>query len=97
MPTFRFPAAALCTAAVFAAAPVAASAADVTATGRAPASPDQTRPRVGTYKIVSHGAHVIHAKCLEGGNVVVPTHENATPAQRDRDIHAACKTVDYTR
>jgi hypothetical protein len=40
---------------------------------------------------------VIHARCLEGGNVVVPTREKGTAAQRDRDIHAACKTVDYTK
>ncbi len=97
MTPLRLSAAALCAAAVFAAAPLAAFAADAAATGRAPVSPDQPKPRAGTYKIVSRGAHVIHARCLEGGNVVVPTHENATPAQRDRDIHAACKTVDYTK
>ena len=54
-------------------------------------------PRNGGYKIVKRGAHVIHARCLEGGNVVVPTHEKATAAQRDRDIHDACKSIDYTR
>jgi len=54
-------------------------------------------PRTGGYKIVTRGAHVIHARCLEGGNVVVPTHEKATAAQRDRDIHDACKTVDYSK
>jgi hypothetical protein len=97
MIALRLTAAALCAAALFAAAPLAACAADATANGHASVSPDQPKPRAGTYKIVSHGAHVIHARCLEGGNVVVPTHENATPAQRDRDIHAACKTVDYTK
>jgi hypothetical protein len=30
-------------------------------------------------------------------DVVVPTHEKATPTERDHDIHAACKTVDYTK
>ena len=54
-------------------------------------------PRTGGYKIVKRGAHVVRARCLEGGNVVVPTHEKATAAQRDRDIHDACKTVDYTK
>ena len=54
-------------------------------------------PRTGGYTIVKRGPHVIHARCLEGGNVVVPTHEKATAAQRDRDIHDACKTVDYTK
>ena len=49
------------------------------------------------YRIVKRGPHLIRAHCLEGGNVVVPTHEKATAAQRDRDIHEACKTVDYTK
>ena len=89
-------AAALCAAAVLAAAPLAAAAADA-AGGRATTPPNQPQPRVGTYRIVSRGAHVIHAKCLEGGNVVVPTHEKATAAQRDRDIHDACKSIDYTK
>jgi hypothetical protein len=83
-------AAALCAAALLADAPQAAL--PVAAT-----SPDQPKPRVGSYKIVSQGAEVIHARCLEGGNVVVPTREKGTAAQRDRDIHAACKTVDYTK
>ena len=86
------PAAALCVAALLAAAPLAVSAAS-----KAPTSPDQPRPRTGAYKVVSHGDHVVHARCLEGGNVVVPTHEKATAAQRDRDIHDACKSVDYTK
>ena len=90
-----FSAAALCAAALLAAAPLAASA--LPADGHAPTSPDQPKPRVGNYRIVSRGAKVIHAKCLEGGNVVVPTKQKATAAQRDRDIHDACKTVDYTK
>ena len=89
------PAAALCAAALLAATPIVASA--VAAAGKAPTSPGQPKPRTGAYKVVSHGDHVVHARCLEGGNVVVPTHEKATPAQRDRDIHAACKSVDYTK
>ena len=91
------PAAALCAAAVLAATPLAASAVDAAATGKPPTSPDQPKPRVGSYKIVKRGDHVTHAKCMEGGNVVVPTREKATAAQRDRDIHEACKTVDYTK
>ena len=88
------PVAALCAAALLAVAPPAASAADIVA--KAPAAPDQPRPRTGSYKIVKRGAHLIRARCLEGGHVVVPTHEKATAAQRDRDIHEACKTVDDT-
>ena len=94
--TRRFlPAAALCAAALLAATPLVASAAD--AAGKAPTAPGQPKPRTGAYKVISHGDHVVHARCLEGGNVVVPTHEKATPAQRDRDIHDACKSVDYTK
>jgi len=89
------PVAALCAAALLAVAPPAASATDIAA--RPPAAPDQPRPRTGAYKITKRGAHLIRARCLEGGHVVVPTHEKATAAQRDRDIHEACKTVDYTR
>lgn len=62
-----------------------------------PVAPGASQPRTGGYKIVKRGPHVIHARCLEGGNVMVPTHENATAAQRDRDIHDACKTVDYSK
>jgi len=90
-------AAALCAAALLANAPQAAWPVDAAAIGKASTSPDQPRPRVGSYKIVSRGAKVIHASCLEGGNVVVPTREKGTTAQRDRDIHNACKTVDYTK
>ncbi len=89
-------AAALCAAALLAA-PLAASAVDAAAIGKAPTSPDQPTPRSGHYKIVSRGPHVVHARCSEGGNVVVPTHEKATGAQRDRDIRDACKTLDYTK
>jgi hypothetical protein len=87
--------AALCAAALLAAMPPAAAAADIAA--KAPAAPDQPKPRTGSYKIVKRGAHLIRAHCLEGGNVVVPTHEKATAAQRDHDIHEACKTVDYSK
>ena len=89
------PIAALCAAALLAAAPPAASAADIAA--KAPAAPAEPKPRTGGYRIVKRGPHLIRAHCLEGGNVVVPTHEKATAAQRDRDIHEACKTVDYTK
>ena len=88
---------ALAAATLIATAPQAALAVDAAAIGKAPTSPDQPKPRVGNYKIVSRGANVIHAKCTEGGNVVVPTHERGTAAQRDRDIHDACKSVDYTK
>jgi hypothetical protein len=54
-------------------------------------------PRTGAYKIARRGPHATRARCLEGGNVLVPTHEKATAAQRDRDIRDACKTVDYTK
>ena len=91
------PAVALCAAALLAASPLTALAVDAAATGRAPTSPDQPRPRTGNYKVVKRGAKITHAKCLEGGNVVVPTRARATAAQRDRDIHDACKTVDYTK
>jgi hypothetical protein len=88
-------AAALCAAALLAVAPPAASAADIAA--KPTASPDRPRPRTGAYKVTRRGAHLIRARCLEGGHVLVPTHEKATAAQRERDIHQACKTVDYTR
>jgi hypothetical protein len=55
------------------------------------------KPRTGAYKIVKRGPRAIRATCLEGGNVVVPTHEKATAAERDHDIHEACKTVDYSK
>jgi hypothetical protein len=93
----RLSAVALCAAALLAATPLAALAVDAAAGGRAPTSPDQPKPRTGNYKVVKRGARIIHAKCLEGGNVAVPTREKATAAQRDRDIHDACKTVDYTK
>ena len=88
-------AAALCTAVVLAVAPTAASAADIAA--RPAAAPDQPRPRTGAYKIVKRGPHLVQARCLEGGHVAVPTREKATAAERDRDIHEACKSVDYTK
>ena len=87
----RLPAlAALC------AATLLATAAHDAAAVTAPAG-GASAPRTGGYKIVKRGPHVIHARCVEGGNVVVPTHEKATAAQRDRDIHDACKSVDYTK
>ena len=89
--------AAWCATAVLAALPLAASAVDAAAIGKSPTSPDQPKPRSGHYKIVARGKHVIHARCAEGGNVAVPTHEKATPAQRQRDIQDACKTLDYTK
>lgn len=93
----RLSAVALCAVALLATTPPAALAVDAAATGRAPTSPDQPQPRTGSYKVVKRGAKITHAKCVEGGNVVVPTREKATPAQRDRAIHDACKTVDYTK
>ncbi len=66
------------------------------ATAAGPAA-SQPKPRTGAYKVVKRGPHAIRARCLEGGNVVVPTHEKATAAERDHDIHEACKTVDYTK
>jgi hypothetical protein len=98
MTAHRFPrVAALCASALLAAAPLAASAVDAAAIGKAPTSPEQPRPRTGQYKVVSHGRHVIRARCAEGGNVVVPAHAKATPSQRERDIREACKTLDYTK
>ena len=98
MTRHRFPpAAALVAATLLALLPPAASAVDAAAIGKAPTSPDQPKPRNGGYRIVSRGRHIVHARCAEGGNVVVPTHEKATAAQRDRDIRDACKTVDYTK
>jgi len=89
--------AAWCVTVLLAALPLAAAAVDAAAIGKAPTSPDQPKPRSGHYKIVTRGKHVIHARCAEGGNVVVPTHEKATAAQRARDIQDACKTLDYTK
>ena len=89
--------AACCVTALLAALPLEASAVDAAAIGKAPTSPEQPKPRSGHYKIVKRGQHVIHARCAEGGNVVVPTHEKATAAQRERDIRDACKTLDYTK
>jgi hypothetical protein len=87
--------AALCAAALLAATPPVASAVD--AAGQAPTSPEQPKPRVGSYKIIKRGARITRARCLEGGTVAIPTREKATAAQRDRDIHDACKGVDYTK
>ena len=87
-----FPAlAALCAAAL-----LATTAPTAMAAGAA-ASAGQPKPRSGAYKIVKRGPQATRARCLEGGNVVVPTREKATAAERDHDIHEACKTVDYTK
>lgn len=91
------PVATLSLAALLAASAPAASAVDAAAIGKPLTSPAQPRPRTGQYKVIAHGDHVVHARCLEGGNVVVPTHERATPAQRDHAIRDACKTIDYTK
>lgn len=91
MTRHRLPAlAAFCAATLLAAAAHDAVAVDAAAGGA-------SAPRTGGYKIVKRGPHVIRARCLEGGNVLVPTREKATAAQRDRDIHDACKAVDYTK
>jgi hypothetical protein len=98
MTRIRLPAVvALCAAALLAVAPPAALAVDAAATGRAATSPDQPKPRVGNYKIVKRGPRLTRARCLEGGNVAVPTREKATAAERDRALHDACKSVDYTK
>jgi hypothetical protein len=83
----------LATAALLATAAPAADAAPRATPGATAAS----QPRSGGYRIVKRGPHVIHARCLEGGHVIVPTHGQATPAERDRDIHDACKSVDYSK
>jgi len=89
--------AALCAAALLAATPPVASAVDAAVIGKAPTSPDQPKPRVGSYRIINRGAELTLAGCLEGGTVVISPREKATAAQRDRDIHDACKSVDYTK
>ena len=94
------PAAALCTTALLAALPPAAWAADaatVTVTGKSTTPPDQPKTRTGAYKIASRGDHLTRARCTEGGNVIVPTHANATAEQRDHDLRQACKNIDYTK
>lgn len=89
--------AALCAAALLAATPPAATAVDAAVIGKAPTSPDQPKPRLGDYEIITQGAEFTLARCLEGGTVVVSSRANATAARRDRDIHDACKSVDYTK
>ena len=94
------PAAALCALALVAALPQAASAADtatVTVTGKSTTLPDRPKTRIGAYKIASRGDHLTRARCTEGGNVIVPTHANATAEQRDLDLREACKNIDYTK
>ena len=92
----RLPAAALCAAAL-AATPLAASAVDAAPSAKAPTSPDQPRPRSGSYQVVKRGATLTRVRCAEGGNVMVPTHGKATPVQRDREFRDACKNLDYTK
>ena len=96
MTLVRFPAvAALCAALTLAAAPLAA--ADATVVVRAPSAPAPGKARTGDYKIVKRGTKVTRARCTEGGYVMVPSQGKATTAERDHDIHEACKTVDYTK
>jgi hypothetical protein len=92
----RLPAAALCAVAL-AATPLAASAVDAATSAKAPTSPDQPRPRSGSYQVVKRGATLTRVRCAEGGNVMVPTHGKATAAQRDREFRDACKNLDYTK
>ena len=94
--------AALCTTALLAALPQVASAADaasasVTVTGKSPVRPDRPKTRTGDYKIASRGDRFTRARCSEGGNVIVPTHAQATAEQRDHDLREACKNIDYTK
>ena len=94
------PAAALCATALLAALPQMASATDaasVTITGKSTTPPDRPKTRTGAYKIASRGDHLTRARCTEGGNVIVPTHANATAEQRDHDLREACKNIDYTK
>ena len=93
----RFPAAALCAAVTLAAAPLATRAVDAATSAKPPTSPDQPKPRSGSYKIVKRGATLTRARCAEGGNVMVPTRGKTTAAQRDRDLRDACKNLDYTK
>jgi ABC-type sugar transport system substrate-binding protein len=93
-------AAALCATALLAALAQPASAADaatVTVTGKSKTPPDRPRTRTGAYKIASRGDQLTRARCTEGGNVIVPTHANATAEQRDHDLREACKNIDYTK
>jgi hypothetical protein len=68
----------------------------------ASALPAQPKARTGKYKIVSSGSEWIHAKCTEGGNVVVAAHpgkplRGGAPATRDAALRDACKSLDYTK
>lgn len=94
MKRIHLSAAALCAAAALAATPLPASAVDTTVTVHAPAA---SNARTGDYRIVKRGPKVTRARCLEGGYVMVPSRGRTTVAERDSDIHAACKTVDYTK
>ena len=94
MNRIHLPAVVLCAAAALAATPLAASATDTTVIVHAPAA---SNARTGDYRIVKRGPKVTRARCLEGGYVLVPSRGKTTVAERDRDIHDACKTVDYTK
>ena len=94
MNRIHLPAVVLCAAAALAATPLAASATDTTVIVHAPAA---SNARTGDYRIVKRGPKVTRARCLEGGYVLVPSRGRPTLAERDRDIHDACKTVDYTK
>jgi hypothetical protein len=76
---------------------------DAVAATHTSTSPDQPKPRRGGYEIESEGPDFTHARCAEGGNVVVATHPGKPlvgggPApSREGAILAACKTIDYTK
>jgi hypothetical protein len=64
--------------------------------------PAQPKARSGKYTIVSSGSEWIHARCAEGGNVVVAAHpakplRGGAPATRDAALRDACKSLDYTK
>ncbi len=64
--------------------------------------PAQAKARSGNYRIISTGEKWIHAKCAEGGNVVVAAHPDkplrgGAPATRDAALRDACKSLDYTK
>ena len=64
--------------------------------------PAQPSLRTGDYTIESDGTDWIHAKCKEGGNVVVSAHPakplmGGAPASRDAALRDACKSLDFTK
>jgi len=79
-----------------------ACAAGVAAAADASVLPEQPKARTGSYTIISNGSEWIHAKCAEGGNVVVAAHPakpliGGAPASRDAALRDACKSLDYTK